>query len=129
MAPCPTLSVNIGRNKKYLEVNFLCILKDAVRSPDVFDPPHVQDPVVVRLLEGGQAQSVVSPGESQEHVGGEGHLVLIEGIQHEDRHVEEHNGRLVAEQGRNRLVVGLVAGIRHDVLQPENFLEAATARG
>ena len=117
------------KQKKYLEVNFLCILKDTVGPPDVFDPPHVQDPVGVRLLELGEAQSVISPGESEEHVGGERHLILIKGIQHENRHMEEDNGRLVPEHGRSRLVIGLV-GIWHDVLQSENLiflLQAATA--
>ena len=88
----------------------------------MFDPPDVQDPVGVRLLELGEAQPVISPGEGEEHVRGERHLILIKGIQHEHRHMEEHNGGLVAEQGRRGLVIGLVGWVRHDVLQSENFI-------
>ena len=97
----------------------------------MFDPHDVQDPVGVRLIELGQTQPVISPGEGEEHVGGERHLILIKGIQHENRHVEEHNGGLVPEHGRGGLVIGLVSWVRHDVLKSEDWvvlLQADTAR-
>ena len=41
--------------------------------------------------------------------GGEGHLVLVEAVEHEDGDVEEDDCRVAAEGGRLVLVVGHVA--------------------
>lgn len=56
---------------------------------------------------------------------GEGHLILVEGVHHEDGDVEEHDGGLVPEHGRGGLVVRDVVmrlRQRHDVLQPQHWL-------